>query len=434
MTLSVFIYTAVLTSVASAWRRCVVTDYNATGTGTTFDTSAINKALADCSSGGVVVLPGPNNPFLTAGGHQLSTNMALHVEKGAVLLQTSNQSQGTAANSTLDCGSIDTPPFAGFFPGCAVISAQNASNVSVFGEGVIRGAGAPHTCWNYDGKPFANLFKFWNVTRLGISGVSVKNPCGWTIHPQLSRDIHIRNITISCEPVQYHYHTDGIDPDSCTNVLIEDVNYSCGDDAVAIKASYPRCVPSTNITIRRLVSGGRGGFTIGSEVQGGAENITFEDCVSTGVSGIRVSQQTQRGGYLRNISFRNISFDFGTEFVFQKKTFMMSVHQSYPAEDGGRVCPGYHPQPTMHGMHFINLTVLRAPANLTIGDLGSDRTHPPSCTDITIDGLSFVHVPHPQPLTCSNRPGEECRGNCSSVHGWISNVTPPTDSMCSLLS
>ena len=433
MRLLLFIHFAALNSATPTWRRCVVTDYNATGTGTVFDTVAIDKALADCSSGGVVVLPGPNKTFLTAGGHQLSSNMALHIEAGAVLLQTPDQSRGTAANSSLHCGSIDVPPFAGFPAGCAVISAQNVSNVSILGDGIVRGAGAPKTCWNYEGKPFANLFKFWNVSRLRISGVSVQNPCGWAIHPQLSRDVHIHDINISCDPVQYHYHTDGVDPDSCADVLIEDVRYSCGDDAVAIKASYPRCVPAKNITVRRLVSGGRGGFTIGSEVQGGAQDITFEDCVSTGVSGIRISQQTQRGGYLKNVTFRNISFDFGSSYVFEKKTFVMSLHQSYAAGDGGKVCPGYNPQPIMRGVRFLNLTVLRAPPNLTIGDLGCDNTNPPACTHVTIDGLSFLDVPRPQPLTCSDRPGSQCRGNCSSVHGSIVGVMPANDSVCSLL-
>ena len=155
--------------------------------------------------------------------------------------------------------------------------------------------------------------------------------------------------------------------------------------------------------------------------------------MSTGASGIRISQQVQRGGYLKNVRFTNISFDFGDHYVFEKKTFVLNVHQSYAAEDGGKVCPGYHPQPTMTGIHFRNLTVARAPANLNIGDLGCDRTTPPACTDITIDGFVFMDVPKPQPLTCSNRPGSQCKGNCSSVHGWIVGVVPPGDSQCLFL-
>ena len=271
-------------------KTCVLTDYNASGDGRTFDTAAIDAALHDCSSGGVVILPGPNT-FLTTGGHRLHSNMGFEIQAGAVLLQTPDQAKGSAANASISCGTSAVPPFAGFASGCAVLSAQNASNVSIYGAGAIRGAGSPATCWNWNGAAFANLLKFRHIDRLRISGVRIENPCGWTIHPQQCQDVHIHDIAISCEPRQYHYNTDGIDPDSCVDVLIEDVDYSCGDDAVAVKASYPGCQPTSNITIRRLASGGRGGFTIGSEIQGGASDITFEDCTSTGVSGIRISRR-----------------------------------------------------------------------------------------------------------------------------------------------
>ena len=257
-------------NVKAVRRICTVTDYNTTGDGKTFDTAAIDAALHDCAGGGVVVLPGPNT-FLTAGGHVLRSNMGLEVQAGAVLLQSPDPSKGSAANTSIPCGNAPVPHFAGFSAGCAMLSAQNASNVSIYGAGAIRGAGAPNTCWNYaGGTPFANLLKFAFIHNLRIFSVSLQNPCGWTVHPQHCRDVAIQNITISCEPVQYHYNTDGIDPDSCVDVLIEDLNYSCGDDAVAVKASYPGCQPTRNITIRRLKSGGRGGLTIGSEVQGGA--------------------------------------------------------------------------------------------------------------------------------------------------------------------
>ena len=140
----------------------------------------------------------------------------------------------------------------------------------------------------------------------------------------------------------------------------------------------------------------------------------------------------QRGGFLKNIWFRNISFDFGDAYVFEKKTFVLTLEQSYAAEDDGKVCPGYDPQPTMTGIHFENLVVVRAPGNLSIGDLSCDRTTPPACTNVTLDGLAFLDVHEPQPLTCSSRPGTECRGNCSSVHGEITGVSPTDASRCRL--
>jgi polygalacturonase len=53
--------------------------------------------------------------------------------------------------------------------------------------------------------------------------------------------------------------------------------------------------PTVNVTARRVYSGCRGGFTIGSEMSGGVQNVTFEDSVSTGESGIRISSELGRG-------------------------------------------------------------------------------------------------------------------------------------------
>jgi polygalacturonase len=85
-------------------------------------------------------------------------------------------------------------------------------------------------------------------------------------------------------------------------------------------------MPSKNITVRRAYSGCRGGFTIGSEMSGGVEDVSFIDCISTGESGIRISSELGRGGYVRNVLFKNISFSW--EKV-QGKTFLLHVAQDY---------------------------------------------------------------------------------------------------------
>ena len=77
----------------------------------------------------------------------------------------------------------------------------------------------------------------------------------------------------------YSKNTDGIDPDSCTNVLIEDYVYCGGDDAVAVKSGWNFAgqrfnMSSRNITVRNAVSGCRGGFTIGSEMSGGVSDVS----------------------------------------------------------------------------------------------------------------------------------------------------------------
>lgn len=67
---------------------------------------------------------------------------------------------------------------------------------------------------------------------------------------------------------------------------------------------------SENITARNCSSNGRGGYTIGSEMSGGVRNVTFEDSISTGIAGIRISSQPGRGGYVKDVVFRRLHFEW----------------------------------------------------------------------------------------------------------------------------
>ena len=55
----------------------------------------------------------------------------------------------------------------------------------------------------------------------------------WTLHPYACDGVTIRDLRITADPVRGH-NTDGIDPDSTRNVLVEGCYVSVGDDAVAI--------------------------------------------------------------------------------------------------------------------------------------------------------------------------------------------------------
>jgi len=65
------------------------------------------------------------------------------------------------------------------------------------------------------------------------------------------------NVTIKA-PIIKSLNTDGIDPDLCEDIIIEDRYISVGDDAIAIKSKWDRYgiaygQPLMNILIRNLV-------------------------------------------------------------------------------------------------------------------------------------------------------------------------------------
>jgi hypothetical protein len=264
------------------------------------------------------------------------------------------------------------------------------------------------------------LLEFWYVEGLRIFDVSIRNSPFWNLHPYWSRDIWIHHINITADsPANAHYNTDGIDPDSCEDVLIEDYYYCAGDDAIAIKSGwnvagilYGR--PSRNITVRRSTSGCRGGWTIGSEASAGVEDVLFEDLVSTGESGIRISGELDRGGFVRNVTFRNLTFSWST---LQKKTFLFSVQQNYP--NGGIASPCRFPNgtlcpippltpeqttPDFRGIRFENVTVLHAPRGLNIGNF--DCTVAP-CLGIEMAHIKLLDAPGVNGMTCRGVSGSQ---------------------------
>ncbi|KAJ6347316.1 hypothetical protein OIU76_003906 [Salix suchowensis] len=108
-------------------------------------------------------------------------------------------------------------------------------------------------------------------------------------------------------------NTDGIDPDSSSNVCIEDSYISTGDDLVAVKSgwdeygiAYGR--PSSGITIRRITgSSPFSGIAIGSETSGGVKNVLVENInlYNMGV-GIHIKTNIGRGGFITNITVTDV--------------------------------------------------------------------------------------------------------------------------------
>ena len=76
------------------------------------------------------------------------------------------------------------------------------------------------------------LLEFYGCEGVLLEGFRAQQSPFWTIHPVFSKNITIRNLTI-------HHGTtndDGIDPDSCEDVLIENCDINTDDDPISIKA------------------------------------------------------------------------------------------------------------------------------------------------------------------------------------------------------
>ena len=110
-------------------------------------------------------------------------------------------------------------------------------------------------------------------------------------------------------------NSDGCDPESCQNVLIENCVFDTGDDCIAIKSGRNADgrrvgVPSENIIVSNCkMLAGHGGVVMGSELSGGINNVFVENCQMSSPDlerGIRIKTNAMRGGGVSNLNVRNL--------------------------------------------------------------------------------------------------------------------------------
>jgi hypothetical protein len=144
-----------------------------------------------------------------------------------------------------------------------------------------------------------------------LEGVTFQNSPAWCLHPLMCENLTVRNVFV--KNPWYAQNGDGIDVESCKNVLIENSVFDVGDDALCMKSGRDaegrkRAMPTENVIIRGCtVYSSHGGFVIGSEMSGGARNIYVSNCTFIGADiGLRFKTTRGRGGVVENIFINDI--------------------------------------------------------------------------------------------------------------------------------
>lgn len=283
-----------------------VTEYQVIGDGVTNNTKAI-AALIDVvekAGGGTIYFPA--GEYVT-GTITLKSNMTLYLDAGAVILGSENREEYPFIDSK------KIPGWDGVTK-AAIITAFNAQNIAVMGRGKIDGRG--YNWWHKstdgttrDGRP--RTLQFFSCDNIRIDGITIVNSPMWTIHPVCSNNITVHGVTIK-NPWDSP-NTDGINPESCSNVHISNCHIDVGDDCITIKSgtqndSYQRLKPCENITVTNCTMvNGHGGVVIGSEMSGGVKNVVISNCVFGGTDrGIRIKTRRKRGGTVEDVRVTNI--------------------------------------------------------------------------------------------------------------------------------
>ncbi len=316
--------------------------YGAVGDGSKDCTEAIDKAIAACnqSGGGRVVVPA--GMFLTGPIH-LKSNVDLHVAEGATLRFVRDPRRYLPLVHTRWEG-VECMNYSAF------IYSYGQDNIAVTGAGTLDGNCDCEHWWPWKGRtncgwtkgqPWQddgrNLLFKWGAEdtpvqdrKLGegyylrpnfiqpvrarnvlIEGVSIVNSPMFEVSPLFCTNVTVRDVKIA----SHGPNNDGCDPDSCSDVLIENCVFDTGDDCIAIKAGRNRdgrrvARPTENVVIRNCtMKDGHGGLTIGSEMSGGVRNVFAENCRLDSPNleqALRFKTNAMRGGTIENVFFRNI--------------------------------------------------------------------------------------------------------------------------------
>lgn len=243
-----------------------VRDYGAVGDGVSKDTAAVQAALDACAVGGGGEVRVPAGTYLI-GSVQLGARTTLVLEPDSVLL---------GSPDAADYPTIDVRWEGRWQPGRrALIHAADVDDIAITGAGRIVGNAEMAAPQNPRG---AVVLEAMHCRRVRWEGVSVEQGGNWATHPTLCEDVTIRGLTI-------RGGRDGIDIDSCRNVLIEHCDIDTGDDSISLKSGRGLDgarlgKPTEHVVIRdcRLVGRRFAAIGIGSEISGGVRDVQIQRC------------------------------------------------------------------------------------------------------------------------------------------------------------
>jgi polygalacturonase len=157
-----------------------------------------------------------------------------------------------------------------------------------------------------------------------IEDVKIRNTPFWIVHPLNSENVLVRNLDIYSDKTKDFEATgwnndDGVDPESCKNVVLEGNRVTTSDDGAAIKAGRNvngrlHRAPSENIIIRDSVYGNdnigtySAAVSMGSEMSGGIRNVFIENNEFGGpglAMILKIKTNSYRGGAVENIYLRH---------------------------------------------------------------------------------------------------------------------------------
>jgi polygalacturonase len=341
-----------------------IEDFGAVGDGKTPNKEAFEKAITVCSEsgGGKIVVPEGN--YYMNGPLVFKSNVHIELQEGAILNFSHDEKDYLPAVLVRWEGTE-------VYNYSPLIYAYQSKNIALTGKGTINGNGSKNfSNWKKLQQPDKkklrkmgksltpvynrvfgeghklrpSFFQPYGCTNVRLEGITILDSPFWVIHPTFCDNVIIRDVTVD----SYNTNNDGCDPESCSNVLIENCTFRTGDDSIAIKAGRDNDAwrigrPTENVVIRNCNFFSKiNGVCIGSEMSGGVRNIFIENIdMPMSSNAIYFKANLDRGGYIKNVFVRNIKADtvrtalirFEPNYKGQKSSFNPTLFENFYIEN-----------------------------------------------------------------------------------------------------
>ena len=304
-----------------------ILSYGADPMGVALATEAIQTAIDECTAagGGTVIIP--EGIYLT-GPITLKSNVRLFTERNSVII----------FSHDLDLYEIYDEWFEGIpTKRCtSPLNALDAENIAITGYGTFNGNGdwwrplkkskmAPgqwkkhlkekggivdNDIWYPDSAsllaqsycldqnvPVITDDSLWQVVKsflrpvllhfvgcknILLEGVTFENSPAWNLHPMCCENLILNNLNV--RNPWYSQNGDGVDVESCKNVVISHCSFDVGDDAICMKSGMM------------------------AEMSGGIKNVQVSNNLYIGTDvGLRFKSTRGRGGVVENIYINGVN-------------------------------------------------------------------------------------------------------------------------------
>ncbi len=341
-----------------------VLDAGVSADGQTDCREAVNRLISECSGNGGGVVRFPEGEYFVKGSIFLKSNVNLHFSEGAVVNFSSEPSDYLPVVLSVFEGTE-------IYNYSAPIYARNCNNIALSGSGLLNGGasggfagmrpqrspeqdklrqmgidGVPanERCWGEKSVFPPGMVEFVSCNDILIEDISIIDAPFWVIHPIYCDNVTVRGVKIKSD----NLNNDGCDPEFTTNVLIENCDFDCLDDAIAIKAGRDQDAwrhgrPTSGIIVRNCSFASRcNGICIGSEMSAGVENVYMHDIVIRDcVDAIYFKSNRDRGGYIRNVWVDNIVVEhaknaairFSTDYHGARGGFHPTIFENFEISD-----------------------------------------------------------------------------------------------------